>query len=181
MAAKRLERAFYTRDVLDIAAEILGKPLIVNHNNEQYHHAITEVEIYRGREDKGCHVSRGRTKRNEVMFHRGGLLYVYLVYGMHWMLNVVTGQTEEPQALLIRGIEDINGPGRLTRALGIDRSFNGEDLVTSSRIWIGDAVVNNREIIKKPRVGIDYAGDYWKNKPWRYLLKNWEAGGARPV
>jgi len=175
MAYKRLGRDFYTQDVLKIAEKLLGKPLIVQLNNEQSSHAITEVEIYRGREDKGCHVSRGRTKRNEIMFDQGGLLYVYLVYGMHWMLNVVTGRPEEPQALLIRGLEDINGPGRLTKALGIGRSFHGEDLVTSPRIWIGDASVNNREIIKKPRVGIDYAGEYWKNKPWRYVLKSWKS------
>jgi DNA-3-methyladenine glycosylase len=172
LAGDRIGREFYTRDILDIAGEILGKALVINQKDGQYRHAITEVEIYRGAEDKGSHVSRGRTKRNEIMFDQGGLLYVYLVYGMHWMLNVVTGKTEEPQALLIRGIEKINGPGRLTKALGIDRSFHGEDLVTSRRIWVENTPVNNREIIQKPRVGIDYAGDYWKNIPWRYILKN---------
>ena len=170
MSANRLGRDFYTRDVLDIAGEILGKSIVVHQNNEQHSHTVTEVEIYRGVEDKGCHVSRGRTKRNEIMFDHGGLLYVYLIYGMHWMLNIVTGNREEPQALLIRGLEDINGPGRLTKALGIDRSFHGEDLVTSPRIWIDNVSVNSREIIQKPRVGIDYAGEYWKNKPWRYVL-----------
>ena len=172
VAGDRLGREFYTRDVLDIAGEILGKPLVVRQKDGAYKQAITEVEIYRGTEDKGSHVSRGRSKRNEIMFDQGGLLYVYLVYGMHWMLNIVTGKTEEPQALLIRGLEKINGPGRLTKALGIDRSFHGEDLVTSRRIWVEDTPVNNREIIQKPRVGIDYAGDYWKNKPWRYILKS---------
>ncbi len=176
MPLKRLGRNFYTQDALDIAGEILGKPLIVRQGDDQYRHAITEIEIYRGTEDKGCHVSRGRTKRNEIMFDQGGLLYVYLIYGMHWMLNIVTGNTEEPQALLIRGLEHLNGPGRLTKALGIDRSFHGEDLVTSPRIWIEDISVNNREIIRKPRVGIDYAGDYWKNMPWRYVLQNRKSG-----
>ncbi|MGM0530459.1 MAG: DNA-3-methyladenine glycosylase [Bacteroidota bacterium] len=174
MSTNRLGRNFYTRDVLNIAEEILGKPIVVNQNNEQQRYAITEVEIYRGEEDKGCHVSRGRTKRNEIMFDQGGLLYVYLIYGMHWMLNIVTGNIEEPQALLIRGLENISGPGRLTKALGIDRSFHGEDLATSPRIWIGNIPVNKREIIRKPRIGIDYAGDYWKNMPWRYVLRNWE-------
>ncbi|MCF8335660.1 MAG: DNA-3-methyladenine glycosylase [Bacteroidales bacterium] len=175
MFANRLGRDFYTRDVLNIAGEILGKPIVVYQNDKQHSDVITEVEIYRGIEDKGCHVSRGRTKRNEIMFDQGGLLYVYLIYGMHWMLNIVTGNIEEPQALLIRGLENINGPGRLTKALGIDRSFHGEDLVTSSRIWIGDVSVNHREIIRKSRIGIDYADEYWKNMPWRYVLKNWEA------
>jgi len=172
VTGERFGRDFYTRDVLDIAGEIMGKSLIVRQKDGAYKQAITEVEIYRGTEDKGSHVSRGRTKRNEIMFDQGGLLYVYLVYGMHWMLNIVTGTIEEPQALLIRGLEKINGPGRLTKALGIDRSFHGEDLVTSRRIWVEDTPVNNREIIQKPRVGIDYAGDYWKNKPWRYILKS---------
>jgi len=171
MVAERLSRSFYTRDVLEIAPEILGKNLIICQDHLMHRHAITEVEIYRGTEDLACHVSKGRTQRNAIMFEQGGVLYVYLIYGMHWMLNVVTGRGDNPQALLIRGLEDVNGPGRVSKALGIDRSFYGEDLITSQRIWIEDNTVRHREIIRMPRVGIDYAGEYWKNKPWRYVLK----------
>jgi DNA-3-methyladenine glycosylase len=171
MSTNRLPRDFYTKDVLEVAQAILGKNLVVQQNNASNKHRITDIEIYRGIEDKASHASRNRTKRNEIMFDKGGYLYVYLVYGMHWMLNIVAGKKEEPQAILIRGLADISGPGRLSKALGIDRSFHGEDLVTSSRIWVENNRVNNVEIIKKPRVGIDYAGEYWKNKPWRYIMK----------
>ena len=81
---------------------------------------------------------KGRTPRTEIMFHEGGRLYIYLIYGMYWMLNVVTGEENNPQAVLIRGVENFPGPGKITKALGIDRSFYGEDLVTSERIWFED-------------------------------------------
>jgi len=130
---------------------------------------ITEVEAYRGIEDKACHASKGRTARTEIMFQDGGRLYIYLIYGMYWMLNIVAGEKENPQAVLIRGVENLKGPGVLTRALGINKSFYGEDLVTSERIWIEDAGVVPT-IRTSPRIGIDYAGEYWKARPWRYYI-----------
>jgi DNA-3-methyladenine glycosylase len=130
---------------------------------------ITETEAYRGFEDKACHASRGRTSRTEVMFGEGGVLYMYLIYGIHWMLNVVTAARDIPQAVLIRGVKDVEGPGRVTQTLQLNLDFYGEDLVTSDRIWIEDTSRKCR-IITGPRVGIDYAGAYWQNKPWRYLL-----------
>jgi DNA-3-methyladenine glycosylase len=165
----KLPREFYTRDVLDVAPDLIGKAIILNEGNKTLSYLITETEAYRGSEDKACHVSKGRTARNEVMFHIGGKIYVYFVYGMYWMLNVVTASEEVPQAVLIRGVEGFNGPGKLTRAIGIDRSYYGEDLTMSDRIWIEDTGIKP-VICTGQRIGIDYAGDEWINKPWRYFI-----------
>jgi DNA-3-methyladenine glycosylase len=130
---------------------------------------VSEVEAYRGEEDEACHARYGKTRRNQVMYNPGGCAYVYLIYGMYWMFNIVTGPPGDPQAVLIRGVPGFAGPGKLTRALGIDSSFYGEDLVTSQRLWLEDGSLKPR-IIQKPRVGIDYAGEPWKSKAWRYIL-----------
>ena len=170
--SSKLTRAFFERDVLNVAPELIGKVLTVRmYDNSFSRFMINETEAYRGMEDMACHASRGKTQRNEVMFNRGGLIYVYFVYGMYWMLNFVTGTEGNPQAVLIRGIKGYNGPGKLTKALGIDGSFYGIDLVTSGRIWVEDAGI--RPAVKTgPRIGVDYAGEYWKNKPWRYFIKS---------
>lgn len=166
----RLMHSFFERDVLSVAPELLGKILVIKSGrNTLSGYAITETEAYRGTGDKACHASKGRTRRNNVMFLSGGRVYVYFVYGMYWMLNFVTGKEGDPQAVLIRGIEGYNGPGKLTRELGIDRTFYGEDLTTSDRIWVRD--MGNNPVIKTgPRIGVDYAGKYWKNKPWRFFI-----------
>jgi len=167
---ERLLRDFFERDVLSVAPELVGKILVIKSGGNKFsRYIITETEAYRGTGDKACHASKGRTQRNEVMFHVGGKIYVYFVYGMYWMLNFVTGEEGNPQAALIRGIEGYNGPGKLTRALGIDRSFYGEDLTSSDRIWIVDTGI--KPVIKTgTRIGVDYAGDRWKNKPWRFYI-----------
>lgn len=165
---KRLSRDFYTRDVLEVAPALLSRILVIRNGDGTFsRYRITETEAYRGAEDLACHACKGRTPRTEVMFHNGGLLYVYLVYGMHWMLNVVTGWENEPQAVLIRSLEGCRGPGRLTRTVGIDGSFYGEDLVTSERIWFEDSTITP-VVSTSERIGIDYAGDYWKRRPWRF-------------
>ncbi len=158
------------RDVLDVAPELIGKSLVLKGNNGTCSRFLfREVEAYRGHDDKACHASRGKTARTSVMFGNGGHLYVYLIYGMYWMLNIVTGTEGDPQAVLIRGIGDISGPGKLTKELGIDRSFYGEDLVTSGRIWVEETGI--KPFFRTgPRIGIDYAGDYWKSVPWRYYV-----------
>ena len=170
-SGNRLSEEFFLRDVLDVAPELIGKILVIRlHNSDPRRFMITETEAYRGYEDKACHASHGRTQRNEVMFYEGGRIYVYFVYGMYWMLNIVTGAEEDPQAALIRGIEGFNGPGKLTRALGINKSFYGEDLTISDRIWLEDAGI--RPPFKTGlRTGVDYAGEYWKKKPWRYYIE----------
>ncbi|HPT20987.1 MAG TPA: DNA-3-methyladenine glycosylase [Bacteroidales bacterium] len=168
---KRLLREFYIRDVLIVAPELIGKVLVVKTNSVTCRRfLITETEAYRGAEDKACHASKGRTERTDVMFLQGGMVYVYLVYGIYWMLNIVTGEEDNPQAVLIRGVEGFKGPGKLTRAMGIDKSFYGEDITRSERIWIEDSMIS--PVIKTgQRIGIDYAGEYWKTKPWRYYCE----------
>jgi DNA-3-methyladenine glycosylase len=167
---KRLNTDFYIRDVLEVAPELLGKTICRQFDNGQTgRYIITEVEAYNGIEDEACHASKGCTPRTDVMFREGGLVYVYLIYGMYWMLNVVTSETNNPQAILIRGIEGYNGPGKLTRQLRIDNSFYGEDLARSKRIWIEDHK-QTPPYTTGPRVGIDYAGTYWRNIPWRFTI-----------
>ena len=138
-SGKRLPRDFYTRDVLIVAPEMPGKNLVIRlPDGSLGRYRVTEVEAYRGSEDQACHAFKGRTARTEIMFHEGGRLYIYLIYGMYWMLNIVTGGKNNPQAVLIRGVEDYPGPGKLTKSLGIDKSYYGEDLVFSERIWLED-------------------------------------------
>lgn len=166
----RISRDFYLRDVLEVAPELPGKNLVMKMSGgSEGIFRITDVEAYRGAEDRACHACRGRTSRTEIMYHEGGRLYIYLIYGMYWMLNIVTGEKDNPQAVLIRGLDSYPGPGILTRSLGIDRSYYGEDLSLSQRIWIEDPDLIS-EIKTGKRIGIDYAGDYWKDRPWRYYL-----------
>ena len=165
-----LKPDFFTRDVLEVAPDLIGKILIViTPEGSERRFMITEVEAYRGSVDKACHASKGRTRRTEVMFDEGGKIYVYFVYGMYWMLNIVAGEKDDPQAVLIRGVEGITGPGRVTRELGIDGSFYGEDLTQSQRIRVADSG-KKVSYFTTPRIGIDYAGEPWKSKEWRYII-----------
>ncbi len=164
---KRLGTGFFIRDVLEVAPELPGKILVVRSPSRETRFMITEVEAYRGGEDLACHASKGKTARTAVMFEEGGLVYMYLIYGMYWMLNFVTGSKDEPQAVLIRGLQEVVGPGRLTRDLGIDGSFLGESLIRGDRMWVEDAGITP-EIRSGPRIGIDYAGEPWVSIPWRF-------------
>lgn len=168
----RLSTEFFTRDVLEVAPELLGKSLVRKFDDGRIEKfLITEVEAYRGEEDLACHACKGRTPRTEIMYHEGGKIYVYLIYGMYWMLNVVTSVNNIPQAVLIRGLKGFDGPGKLTKKLFIDKSFYGEDLFSNQRLWI-ESDLNSDDIKFKiaPRIGIDYAGEIYKNKPWRFIL-----------
>jgi len=169
-SGEKLSKNFYIRDVLDVAPALIGKNMVVRFSDMTYRNfMVNEVEAYRGSEDKACHACRGRTSRTEMMFHEGGNVYVYLIYGVYWMLNIVTGKENDPQAVLIRGAGNHNGPGKIARAIGIDKTFYGEDLNTSDRIWFEDIGV--RPVVKTgSRIGIDYAGEYWKTRPWRYYI-----------
>ncbi len=166
----RLPSAFYQREVLQVSPDLLGKILVRKFEDgfvKKF--MITEVEAYRGSDDRACHANKGKTARTRVMFGEGGKVYVYLIYGMYWMLNIVTGKENEASAVLIRGIEGISGPGRVGKALQLDKSFYGEDLLTSNRIWIENS---ERQIkyTSTPRIGIDYAGEPWISKPWRFIV-----------
>ena len=167
---QRVDEGFFTRDALIVAPDLLGKYLVRRFDDgAMSSFIITEVEVYRGEKDLGCHASKGKTKRTEIMYAKGGCLYIYLIYGIHWMMNIVTGKVNSPEAVLHRGVEMFNGPGKLTKGLAIDKTFNGEVLSNSQRVWIAPS--NNKyKISSGPRIGIDYAGEYWANIPWRYWI-----------
>jgi len=167
---KLLPLDFFIRDVLEVAPELLGKILVRRFNDDRTErYRITETEAYRGIEDRACHASKGRTPRTEVMFGQGGAVYVYLIYGQYWLLNIVTGNEGDASAVLIRGIEGFPGPGRVGRELQLDRSFYGENLITSSRIWLEDDEPIS-EIRTSKRIGIDYSGEEWAEKLWRFYF-----------
>lgn len=191
--AEKLVRPFYTRaDALAVARDLLGKRLVVPASSgARVSGRIVETEAYCGVEDRASHAFGGRrTRRTETMYAEGGAVYVYFVYGMHHQFNVVTGPRGEPHAVLVRAVEPeeglelmrarrpvrkerelTSGPGKLCQALGINKSFDGEDLL-GPRVWIEDAgvAVAPDEIASGPRVGIAYAQDY-ALKPWRFWIK----------
>jgi len=188
-----LKRDFYTRaDTLRVARELLGKRLVVPAPaGERVSGRIVEVEAYLGVEDRAAHSYGGRrTRRTETMFGTGGRVYVFFVYGMHHQFNVVTGPEGVPHVVLVRAVEPeegielmkerrpvstarelTNGPGKLCRALGIDLTFDGEDLTTGRRLWLEETGVRfkSEEIASGPRVGIDYAAED-ALKPWRFWV-----------
>ncbi|WP_340111723.1 DNA-3-methyladenine glycosylase [Maribellus mangrovi] len=168
---QKLPISFFSNDVLDVAPNLLGKSIVRKFDDGTIgKYIITEVEAYRGVEDLACHASKGRTARTEIMFHAGGVVYVYLIYGMYWMLNIVTGKEGDASAVLIRGMNDISGPGRVGKVLQLDKSFYGEDLSTSERLWTEDSKLKP-DYITTPRIGIDFAGEPWISKPWRFVIK----------
>lgn len=173
--------AWRSRNTLALARSLLGQKLVRRLPDGSLDaRAITEVEAYHGESDLACHASRGRTARTEVLYRLGGVWYVYLCYGIHEMLNLVVGPPGHPAAILIRGVAGLKGPGRLTRALGIDRRLNGSPAEPRSGLWIEAAPPPPpREIRRTPRIGVDYSGPVWSAKPWRFT---WEppAAGIRP-
>ncbi|MEY4526936.1 MAG: hypothetical protein RL768_655 [Nitrospirota bacterium] len=172
---KLLSRDYFNRPTLIVARSLLGKYLVRFIDGREIAGKIIEVEAYVGHRDKACHASKGKTQRTEVMFGPGGLAYVYLIYGMYHCLNVVTEREAFPAAVLIRAIEFdgvlIDGPGRLCRALQIDRTLNRIDLTTQESLWFEDrgGRILRRQIAALPRIGVDYAGT-WAKKPWRFRL-----------
>ena len=167
----RLQMDFYSKSALEIAPLLLGKIIVRNIDNQLVKFKITEVEAYCGEEDLACHASKGRTQRTEVMYHEGGKIYVYLIYGIHWMFNIVCSKKNDPQAILIRSVENISGPGRVGKSLRIDKSLYGVDLCSSNTIWIEEETNTTINYSCSKRIGIDYAGDIWKNKPWRFTIQ----------
>jgi len=167
----RMGREFFIKDVLEVAPALPGKYLCVSgSSNIPEKYMITEVEAYRGEEDEACHARKGRTSRNEIMYHTGGHIYMYFIYGMYWMFNIVTAEEGIPQAVLLRGISGFNGPGKLTRRLGLDGSYYGEDICDSGRIWVEDHGMI-MDIERGKRIGIHYAGSYWRDIEWRYYVR----------
>ena len=131
---------------------------------------ITETECYCGEEDTACHAHRGMTERNRPLYSKGGICYVYLCYGIHALLNVITGKSGHPEGVLIRGVEGANGPGRVTKRLGVGLSDNRLTLSPESGIWLEDDGYEPNGIRALPRVGIDYAEECDRMRPWRFCL-----------
>ncbi|MBS0662400.1 MAG: DNA-3-methyladenine glycosylase [Verrucomicrobia bacterium] len=161
--------SWQARATLRHARGLLGKFLVRRGHAPRM---ITEVEAYDGEPDLACHARAGRTARTAVLYGPGGVWYVYLCYGIHELLNLVVGPPDWPAAVLIRGLEDCPGPGRLTRLLEIDRRLNGAPASRASGLWIEDHGVRvpPRLIVAGPRVGVDYAGPVWAAKPWRFRI-----------
>ncbi len=188
----KFDQEFYLNDTLEIAENLLGSLLCTNINNKLVSGRIVEVEAYLGVTDKASHAYGGkRTKRTETMFRQGGIAYIYLIYGLYSLFNVVTSAEGIPHAILIRALEPVNGidimmerrktekilsltsgPGKLCTALNLTRDQNSINL-TGDTVWLEqpDKIVPGNEIIHSKRIGIDYAEEY-KEKLWRFYIKN---------
>ena len=170
--SRRLAAADYRVDAVTAAKALIGTFLCRRlDDGTVLRRRITETEAYCGEEDTACHAHKGRTPRTDVMYSPGGCAYIYLCYGMHEMLNVVTGPEGRPEAVLIRGVESAEGPGRLTKILQIDRSLNREDLVASDRLWI-ESDDSRVKFTAAPRIGIGYASKRDQARKWRFFRQD---------
>ena len=170
-SSQPLAASFYKRPADRVACDLLGARLVVRApDGGLSRHVVFETEAYLGAHDLACHGSKGMTKRNAVMFGPAGRWYVYLCYGMHWMLNVVTGAEGVPAAVLIRGAGEFVGPGRVTRGLGIDKALDGQTAGRRSGLWLeAGEPIPPRSISRTPRIGVGYAGE-WAEKPLRFVV-----------
>lgn len=198
----RIERSFFINDTLSVAKGLLGKFILRKYRGRIVAGKIVETEAYIGPKDKASHAYLGKkTKRNQAEFLIGGHIYIYLVYGMYWQLNISTAKEGRPECVLIRALEPLgfnknlknelnfknrvaSGPGKLCNYLKLDKSFYGEDLTRSKRIWLEDPLAKRKngkilysrlsdcKIVKAPRIGIDYAGPYWSKIKWRFYIKD---------
>lgn len=198
-----LTQKFFSRPTVEVAKDLLGKYLVRKIGKKIISAMITEVEAYDGFKDKASHAHRGLTKRNFPMFGPAGRWYVYFTYGMHWMLNIVCGKKNYPAAVLIRGVAighpisqilkgslhsghrmsrnstlALNGPGKLTKYLKIDKRFNNLPANKKTGLWIVSSVIlseakesyKNLKMYSSPRIGVAYAGSVWSKKQWRFFL-----------
>lgn len=167
-----LDKAFFSRDALEVARDLVGKRIVrILPDGTRLEAIISETEAYRGVEDTACHASKGRTPRTELLFGEPGIIYVYLCYGMHWLMNVITGEKEQPQGVLIRAARDFSGPAKLTKHLQINGSFNGKPIYGNPEIFIEETDIVP-EIVTLPRVGINYATPEYRDIPWRFAEKD---------
>ena len=164
-----LPYAFFHRPCPEVARDLVGKIIVRQTPEGEKRMRISETEAYCGEADTACHAHKGRTKRTEVFYADAGTLYVYLCYGMHWMLNIVTGDKEDPQAVLIRACVEADGPGKLTRALGITGTLNGRSIVDTPDRWLEDDGFRCPVAADK-RVGIGYASQADQDRLWRFKL-----------
>lgn len=176
---KALGREFFNRDCLEVAPDLVGKILCARQSDGTVKRVpLTEIEAYRGEEDTACHAHKGRTPRTELLYGQCGIIYVYLCYGMHWLMNIITGDEGLPQGVLLRAggipLDDksfkkkLDGPAKLTKYLGIDKSQNGRPIFDNPDLWIEDT--GEKPVIRTDvRVGIDYATEEYRLKQWRYI------------
>ncbi len=168
-------QSFFDRPTEHVARDLLGLVLVRRWRGREAASTITEVEAYDGFDDRASHAHKGKTARNAVMFGPPGNWYVYLCYGMHWMLNVVTREAGYPAAVLIRGVQDMQGPGRLTKHLHVTGTLSGISADDRSGLWIEDRDidVSPLAIQTTPRIGVAYAGE-WAAVPRRFVLKSYD-------
>ncbi len=181
---EKLSREFYKQPTLKVAKDLLGKYIVRVEKGKKLLGKIIETEAYLGPKDRAAHSYNGKvTPRNKIEYEEGGYIYIYLVYGMYWQLNIVTEDKGKPECVLIRAIDpgdeklsSSNGPGKLCRYLRLDKSFYGEDLAKSKRIWLEDRQeeIKPSQILSTKRIGIDYAGKYWARRKWRFLIKDYQ-------
>lgn len=168
----RLGKNFFHRDCLEVAPALVGKRIVRKMPDGALATLrITETEAYRGEEDTACHAHKGRTKRTEILYGESGVIYVYLCYGIHWLMNVITGGKDQPQGVLIRACEGFEGPARLTKRLGIDGTFNWRSASDDDTLWFEDDG-EEFDIISDKRIGIGYASETDQNLPWRFKLRS---------
>jgi DNA-3-methyladenine glycosylase len=186
-----LPASFYARDTVEVARELIGKTLVRREGKNLISGLIIETEAYRGEEDLACHCRAGRTPRTEIMYGPAGKAYVYLIYGIYWLLNVVTEETGKPGAVLIRAIEPLegleiiaerrkdqarknwtDGPGKLSQALCINGEFNGIDLTSeASPLYVSEGKMIQLEAIQSgPRIGLESVPEPWRSKAWRFMV-----------
>lgn len=180
-SSQALDADFFDRPADRVARDLIGAMLVVRGSGGRVtRHVVHETEAYLGAHDLACHGAKGMTRRNAAMFGPAGRWYVYLCYGMHWMLNVVTGAEGVPAAVLIRGAGGFTGPGRVTKGLGIDRGLDGRPAARSAGLWFETGVdVPRRLIVRTPRIGVGYAG-VWAAKPLRFVVDPAELPTIRP-
>ena len=163
-----LDRNFFRQNATELAPALVGKLLCRKlPDGNIIKLRISETEAYCGVDDTACHAHKGKTKRSEMLWHDGGTIYVYLCYGMHWLMNIISGEENDPQGVLIRCCFEADGPGKLTKALSIDGAFNGKDILSCPELWIEDDEFSIN-ITQDTRVGIAYADEADREKLWRF-------------
>ncbi len=187
----RLNEAFFSRDTVEVARDLLGKQLVQQIGPQRISGIILETEAYRGEEDLACHARAGRTPRTELMYGPAGWTYIYFIYGMHWLLNFVTERQGFPGAVLIRSIQPVegqdfisksrkgqperlwtNGPAKICQSLAIDGDLNGVNACApDSLIYLESGIELNPKLIKSsPRVGLNAVPEPWKSIDWRFVV-----------
>lgn len=174
---QKLPRSFYDRDTVTVAGDLLGNLLVHESSGMRRIGKIVEVEAYLGPHDLAAHSSKGRTERTKIMFGPPGRAYVYFIYGMHYCMNVVTEREGHASAVLLRALEPLEniqgrtgGPGLLCRAMNIDRRQNGHDLLSDQLFIASPEIRETFSIVKRPRIGVDYAGR-WARRRLRFYIR----------